>query len=315
MGRKRTDSFNFPSFGESSSDEEITKPHVAQSPSTPKSFDFSGYKMKTFNESAMKSEESKTNQQPKDEELKASEKSSSLLVKRRRINSEDTSNSLKILSPPSSIRTARKRIVNNEDEGSSEQMLKGGGYKMCIKLEDQAKEDSKADEGKEQQNEEQDYFSCFNKAKNNKRNRRTQSLLENEDEKKSELTETVLKVVPKIKYSIHSIIEEERSRTSSSASSLRSSDDFTFLYNKRPSVKKKSSFCNFSMRLSISSMNVTNSSGESNIKTKTYNMKKYTEGLISPIYDFLDNKYKSRKKLKRGSSMNISMSPLDFEIN
>lgn len=312
MGRKRTDSFNFPSFGESSSDEEVAKPHVIQSSAKIEKSDFSGYKMKTIDDNQTKESELKAQEKPKLEEVTSWDKSSNLVVRRRRTNSEDTSNNLKIFSPPSSIRTARKTIINNEEE-DSEQMLKGGGYKMWIKTEEAAKEEEK----KIDSNDDQDYISCFNKNKKfNKRDRRTQSLLESEDEKKSELAESVLKIVPKIKYSIHSIIEEEKSRSSSSASSAKSSDDLTFLYSSKPNKRKKSSFCNFSMKLSISSMKGTNSSsGDSSIKAKNYKVKKYTEGLINPFYDFSDIKFKSRKKLKRGSSMNITMNSLDLDFS
>ena len=189
--------------------------------------------MKIEDQNEPNSKEPTTQDVQKEDEAKSLDKSSGLAGRRRRVNSEDTSNTLKILSPPSSIRMARKKIVNNDEE-ETDQMMKGGGYKMCIKIEDEQKEVKK-----ESTEEEQDYYSWFNKNKKiSKRDRRTQSMLENEDEKKAEMSETVLKVAPKIKYSIHSIIEEEKSKSSSSTSSVKSTDDLVFLYSKNPNKRK-----------------------------------------------------------------------------
>ena len=66
----------------------------------------------------------------------------------------------------------------------------------------------------------------------------------------------------------------------------------------------------------MSSMIGTNSSsGDSSIKAKNYKVKKYTEGLISPFCDFIENKIKNKKKLKRVNSMRIALNSLDIEYN
>ena len=150
LGRKRTDSFNFPSFGDSSPDEESIKPVNIKNSTSSELNDFSGYKMKVIDQSEPKAEEPSTQEQPKVEDSKSCD-NNSIISKRRRINSEVTSNLPIVFSPQSTLRPLRKRMVNNVEE-EKDQMMKGGGYKMCIKVEELPKEENKESSG------DQDYY-------------------------------------------------------------------------------------------------------------------------------------------------------------
>lgn len=234
MGRKRTESFHFSSLGESSSDEDNQK-KLFKLKRKSTTNEFSGYKMQVQQDDDSKKEEEEKKVETKEETKQVEKEKEPVLIpskNRRRIMSTDKSNDFTGLSPPSNPKR-RARNTAQEDDGFG--MMKGGGYKMSMKPEQ--------DDGKSSPSEE-DYFGCFNKNKaSNARKKRVKSMVTlDEDEPSQELAESKLHIAPKIKYSIHSIIEEEKSKSSSSTSSIKSSDDLTFLFMSNPNKHKKSSF-------------------------------------------------------------------------
>jgi hypothetical protein len=312
--RKRTEEFHFSSMGESSSDEDKTDLTKLRRKSQLNMF--SGYKMQIENLVKQNEEEDKKetqNDEPNEEEQEKTKKNESekknlnfgqikAPMKRRRINSEDN-NDLLGLSPPNNPKR-RQRHVEKEDSSSSSSsfgLMKGSGYKMSMQNtsneEEKKMDDNKGDD---------DYYGCFNKS-TKKREKRIKSMI---TEEQKALDSNKFNLMPKIKYSI-SIIEEEKSKSSSSNSSYKSSDDFTIKYSSKR-IYKMSSFSGTSKNWSSpTEKNPTSSSG-SNKKLKSFKTKKYTEGEISPFYDVVE-KTKSSKKRKRINSVTMILKKLDSD--
>lgn len=124
-----------------------------------------------------------------------------------------------------------------------------------------------------------------------------------------DLSKIAAKGSAKIKYSIHSIAEED-SKSSSSRSSVKSSDDLTYVFSKkdRPS-KKRSSYLKKSKLNSNPTSSGSIPSDSSRIMTSFRKPKKYTEGAIS-VFSEIKEKMKKEKKRRRINSMTISLTKL-----
>jgi len=331
-GRKRTEEFYFGSMGESSPDE-TTKEDVSKGRRRSTMSAFQGYSMKlqeNLQENAKPPQDKDT---PKSESMSSSSKSDSdkddkedkeekkeetknnlskvplnkVKPKRKRMNSEGNANDFAGLSPPNHSKNKRT-IMSKETKESPLGLMKGGGYKMSMQApaeeETKLRKDSDADS---------DYFGCFNKSKipAQKREKRFKSMMNNDDDDSSkEMAKETLKILPKIKYSIHSIAEEEnqKSKSSSSTSSYKSSDDFTILFCTRTKKAKMSSISN--KWSSPTQVDQSSSSGSSK-RLRSFKTKKYTEGPVNPFYD-LPGKVKSVKR-RRMSSISLILKKLETD--
>lgn len=314
LGRKRTESFHFSSLGESSSDEENRnknkKTSLLRLRRKTVQNAFAGYKMQQIMpdeegettpkqlDTPQKEEEKKDEpkEEAKEEEKKAPESTpkKALVGKRKRMNSTNTSVELMGLSPP---KPSQPRKVSKPSEDSFGALAKNSGYKMQMQAPENKSPTSDSD-----------YFNCFNKNKTKpKRDKRTKSML-NDDE--AEQLKLDLKPVSKVKYTICSIQEVEKS--SSSTSSIKSSDDLTYKYSTRSKKFKKSSFSNSSMLHKSSEITSEFSSSRSSTKRlRSFKVKKYTEGHITPLFESVE-KLKP-KKTRRLNSMSMVLQNLELE--
>lgn len=276
VGRKRTESFHYSSFGDTSPDDEeaenSTLNKLRRKSVRVKMFS-SGFSMQMANKNANNANKSSSassssssdgenydsvkEERKKEDEIKLPSLPQS---RRNRVKSTDQANNFPGYSPPNNNKRARS---NQKDEDYfAFGLKKGGGYKMSMqKAEGSESSPNKTEElssssfsmSKDNGGDNDDYAGCFNSKKKvaksasakEKRVRRTQSMVHDEvnDDESKELSNSKFKAPAKIKYSIHSIIEEEKSKSSSS-SSVKSSDDLTLIYvsQSHNNKRKRSSF-------------------------------------------------------------------------
>jgi hypothetical protein len=142
---------------------------------------------------------------------------------------------------------------------------------------------------------------------------RQKSTLENEHNiPNKEMSTFTPSASVKMKYSIHSIVEED-SKSSSSTSSVKSSDDLTYFYNRRDKkLRKRSSFYTKSLKSSGVSGSDSFNSISSKRASHVTKIKKYTEGAINPLNDIKETINKEGRN-KRLNSMGISMAKLTLD--
>jgi len=193
--------------------------------------------MKTQDSTEEKAEENKISVEEKSiEESNIKESDSNAQSRRKRIRSSDTVNDFLSFSPPSNTKAKARQISSSSNTESPTFLKKGGGYKMSMKPVENEEEKVESNDD--------EYFGCFNKNKKVEKGRaRQRSMIQYEENiPNKDLSKTNPKTIQKIKYSIHSIIEED-SKSSSSASSVKSSDDLTFRFtSKEKTLRKHSSF-------------------------------------------------------------------------
>ena len=241
--RKRTESFHENHFSESSPEEKKEPAKDTKSAlatlrrrsvrSGPIGFG-GGYKMQMAVQEDKPEQKPEEQKEPEPEKSSLSEKKSKLkskaIGKRRRTQSTDEfANDFQGLSPPNNSKRPLPKKAEEPEEDDDYfglSLRKGSGYKMSMeKSVENTTEDNKSTTSDD------DYFGAFNKKKRSKRIQ-SMAVKPEENEQARELASSKYKLAPKIKYSIHSIIEEEKSKSSSSTSSVRSSDDLTFYFNK-----------------------------------------------------------------------------------
>ncbi|CAI2363396.1 unnamed protein product [Moneuplotes crassus] len=251
------------------------------------------------------------------EQMKFDKRAKLCPQKRARIKSSDQVNTLKGISPLNFHKRTRSN-ESSEDDSFGFNLKKGGGYKMSMKAPENNEESTKdknelpsSCENKiDIPENDEAYFSSFNKnpvsnSSIKKRIRRVNSLVDGKiDISAEDLPSSDFNKPTKIRYSIHSIIEEEKSKSSSSTSSVKSSDDLTFYFNMNPNSlkRKKSSFCTMT---SVASQAQESESGEktpgSTKRLPFFKIKKYTDSHLNFIGETPDKSISGKKRLRRKS--------------
>ena len=309
MGRRRTESFHFDPLNDEGSGNKNA--YDDQKPKSTANNEFSNFTMKVENN--VDSSNSSTYSMSMNWSAKDNNQTGTIQSKRKRINSNDMGKKM-MFSPIVKSESKARPIKRMNLENFSETLKKGGGYKMSMKPQTESNEEDKNQTTTSDSDD--DYLGCFNKNKRNIKRRRSRqkSTINNETNIPNKDLSTITNTrIQKIKYSIHSITEEE-SRSSSSTTSVKSSDDLTYLFAKptkshKSPRRKRSSFYTKSLKLSAPTNTDSNYSDSSKQIPSMNKVKKYTEGNINPLNEYQDKSLKGIRK-RRMNSMCLSLNKL-----